>query len=216
MVPDEVREAPVRPDEESGGDAELTSPMPGSVVAIGVSNGESVSSGTVVLAVEAMKMEHSLTSPVDGVVELLVAVGDQVKVGQLLARVHAAEEQVSGVKADDISIHRTLPTSTKTSPRLSGDFARNVVAPVAAKHDAEHSFPYEVVAGMAEMGLFGLPFPEEYGGMGGDYFALCLALEELGKVDQSVAVTLEAECRSVRCPSTGSGPKPSGRNGCRC
>lgn len=72
------------------------------------------------------------------------------------------------------------------------DFARQVVAPVAAKHDAEHSFPYEVVAGMAGMGLFGLPFPEEYGGMGGDYFALCLALEELGKVDQSVAITLEA------------------------
>ncbi len=72
------------------------------------------------------------------------------------------------------------------------DFAQRVVAPVAAKHDEEHSFPYEVVAGMAEMGLFGLPFPEEYGGMGGDYFALCLALEELGKVDQSVAITLEA------------------------
>jgi alkylation response protein AidB-like acyl-CoA dehydrogenase len=71
------------------------------------------------------------------------------------------------------------------------EFANTVVAPVAAKHDAEHSFPYEVVAGMADMGLFGLPFPEEYGGMGGDYFALCLALEELGKVDQSVAITLE-------------------------
>jgi short/branched chain acyl-CoA dehydrogenase len=72
------------------------------------------------------------------------------------------------------------------------DFARTVVAPVSAKHDEEHSFPYEVVAKMAEMGLFGLPFPEEYGGMGGDYFALSLALEELGKVDQSVAITLEA------------------------
>ena len=71
-------------------------------------------------------------------------------------------------------------------------FAREVVAPVSAKHDADHSFPYEIVAGMADMGLFGLPFPEEYGGMGGDYFALCLALEELGKVDQSVAITLEA------------------------
>jgi hypothetical protein len=67
-----------------------------------------------------------------------------------------------------------------------------VVAPVSAKHDEEHSFPYEVVAKMGEMGLFGLPFPEEYGGMGGDYFALSLALEELGKVDQSVAITLEA------------------------
>ncbi|MCR5978482.1 acyl-CoA dehydrogenase [Gordonia jinghuaiqii] len=72
------------------------------------------------------------------------------------------------------------------------DFAQTVVAPVAAKHDAEHSFPYEVVAQMGKMGLFGLPFPEEYGGMGGDYFALSLALEELGKVDQSVAITLEA------------------------
>ncbi|MBT0567408.1 acyl-CoA dehydrogenase family protein [Williamsia sp. CHRR-6] len=72
------------------------------------------------------------------------------------------------------------------------EFAQTVVAPVSAKHDAQRSFPYEVVAGMAEMGLFGLPFPEEYGGMGGDYFALCLALEELGKVDQSVAITLEA------------------------
>ncbi|CAN5551126.1 acyl-CoA dehydrogenase family protein [soil metagenome] len=72
------------------------------------------------------------------------------------------------------------------------EFAQSVVAPVAAKHDEEHSFPYDVVAGMADMGLFGLPFPEEYGGMGGDYFALCLALEELGKVDQSVAITLEA------------------------
>src|ERR1700736_1102781 len=72
------------------------------------------------------------------------------------------------------------------------EFARTVVAPVSAKHDEEHSFPYEVVAKMGEMGLFGLPFPEEYGGMGGDYFALALALEELGKVDQSVAITLEA------------------------
>ncbi|MBA5845953.1 acyl-CoA dehydrogenase family protein [Gordonia amicalis] len=72
------------------------------------------------------------------------------------------------------------------------DFAQTVVAPVAAQHDADHTFPYEVIAQMGKMGLFGLPFPEEYGGMGGDYFALALALEELGKVDQSVAITLEA------------------------
>lgn len=72
------------------------------------------------------------------------------------------------------------------------EFTQTVVAPVAATYDAEHRFPYDVVAGMAAMGLFGLPFPEEYGGMGGDYFALCLALEELAKVDQSVAITLEA------------------------
>ena len=71
-------------------------------------------------------------------------------------------------------------------------FARDVVAPVAAHHDQTESFPYEVVKGMAHMGLFGLPFPEEYGGMGGDYFTLCLAIEELARVDQSVAITLEA------------------------
>jgi alkylation response protein AidB-like acyl-CoA dehydrogenase len=86
----------------------------------------------------------------------------------------------------------TLPDEYQQLAKTVRDFARDVVAPVSAKHDAEHSFPYEVVSGMAEMGLFGLPFPEEYGGMGGDYFALCLALEELGKVDQSTAITLEA------------------------
>src|ERR1700757_646839 len=86
----------------------------------------------------------------------------------------------------------TLPDEYQQLAKTVRDFAQSVVAPVAAQHDAEHSFPYEVVAGMAEMGLFGLPFPEEFGGMGGDYFALCLALEELGKVDQSVAITLEA------------------------
>ncbi|UKA55841.1 acyl-CoA dehydrogenase family protein [Arthrobacter sp. FW305-BF8] len=72
------------------------------------------------------------------------------------------------------------------------EFADEVVAPVSARHDEEHRFPYEVVSQMADMGLFGLPFPEEYGGMGGDYFALALALEQLGRVDQSVAITLEA------------------------
>lgn len=72
------------------------------------------------------------------------------------------------------------------------EFANEVVAPVSAKHDAEHSFPYEVVAQMGQLGLFGLPFSEDYGGMGGDYFALALTIEELGRVDQSVAITLEA------------------------
>ncbi len=73
-------------------------------------------------------------------------------------------------------------------------FARDVVAPVAAHHDETKTFPYDVVRAMADMGLFGLPFPEEYGGMGGDYFALCLVIEELARVDQSVAITLEAGC----------------------
>ncbi len=71
-------------------------------------------------------------------------------------------------------------------------FAREVVAPVAAAYDETRTFPYQVVAGMAEMGLFGLPFPEAYGGQGADYFALCLVIEELARVDSSVAITLEA------------------------
>ncbi|MEH0969979.1 acyl-CoA dehydrogenase family protein [Micromonospora sp. CPCC 205546] len=72
------------------------------------------------------------------------------------------------------------------------EFAREVVAPVIAEHYEKHTFPYEVIRQMGKMGLFGLPFAEEHGGMGGDYFALCLALEELARVDSSVAITLEA------------------------
>jgi len=89
-----------------------------------------------------------------------------------------------------------------TSFRLSDDheqlrltvaeFAREVVAPVIGGFYERGEFPYEIVARMGKLGLFGLPFPEEYGGMGGDVFALCLALHELARVDSSVAITLEA------------------------
>ena len=71
-------------------------------------------------------------------------------------------------------------------------FAHDVIAPVIAEHYENETFPYEVIRQMGEMGLFGLPFPEEYGGMGGDYLALCVAIEELARVDSSVAITLEA------------------------
>jgi len=96
-VLEEVREAPVRPDDERSGDAELASPMPGTVVAVSVDDGAEVEAGTVIVTVEAMKMEHTLTAPVDGVVELLVVAGDQVKVGQPLARITAN----SNAKAED-------------------------------------------------------------------------------------------------------------------
>jgi short/branched chain acyl-CoA dehydrogenase len=72
------------------------------------------------------------------------------------------------------------------------DFAHKVVAPQIGDLYERELFPYEIVAQMGEMGLFGLPFGEEWGGQGGDYFALCLALEELARVDSSVAITLEA------------------------
>jgi alkylation response protein AidB-like acyl-CoA dehydrogenase len=71
-------------------------------------------------------------------------------------------------------------------------FAREVVAPVIGDLYEREEFPYDIVAQMGRMGLFGLPVAEEYGGMGGDYLALGLALEELARVDSSVAITLEA------------------------
>jgi alkylation response protein AidB-like acyl-CoA dehydrogenase len=75
---------------------------------------------------------------------------------------------------------------------LVRDFADTVVAPQSYESDRTHTLPLDVVAQMGELGLFGLPFPEDVGGQGGDYFALCLAIEALGRVDQSIAITLEA------------------------
>src|SRR6185437_5204302 len=72
------------------------------------------------------------------------------------------------------------------------EFARAEVAPVIGDYYERGEFPYPIVAKMGKLGLFGLPFPEEYGGMGGDYLAFCLALHELARVDSSVAITLEA------------------------
>jgi acetyl-CoA/propionyl-CoA carboxylase biotin carboxyl carrier protein len=98
-VLEQVHEASVRAAEDLGGDAELTSPMPGAIVAVSVDDGAKVLTGAVIVTVEAMKMEHALTAPVDGVVELLVAVGDQVKVGQTLARI--AVDTNGGLQTED-------------------------------------------------------------------------------------------------------------------
>jgi butyryl-CoA dehydrogenase len=75
---------------------------------------------------------------------------------------------------------------------LCREFAENEVAPRAAHHDQTGEFPYDIVAGMARLGLFALPFPERIGGAGGDFVSYCLALEELARADASVAITLEA------------------------
>ncbi|MEJ1087588.1 acyl-CoA dehydrogenase family protein [Microbacterium sp. Mu-80] len=72
------------------------------------------------------------------------------------------------------------------------DFAEQVVAPQAYEAYRTHTLNLDVVRQMGEMGLFGLPFSEEYGGQGGDYLALGLAIEALARVDQSIAITLEA------------------------
>src|SRR5215207_4389290 len=73
-----------------------------------------------------------------------------------------------------------------------GEFARERVAPVAEELDRESRFPYELVAELAELGLMGMPIPEEYGGAGADTLAYAIAIEELTRVDSSVAITLAA------------------------
>ncbi|MFH0519595.1 acyl-CoA dehydrogenase family protein [Streptomyces sp. M41] len=87
--------------------------------------------------------------------------------------------------------HRLSPELEELR-RTVEEFAHDVVAPKIGDFYERHEFPYEIVREMGRMGLFGLPFPEEYGGMGGDYLALGVALEELARVDSSVAITLEA------------------------
>jgi alkylation response protein AidB-like acyl-CoA dehydrogenase len=85
-----------------------------------------------------------------------------------------------------------LDEEHETLRKTVAEFARDAVAPVIGDYCERAEFPYPIIRQMADMGLFGLPFPEEYGGMGGDNFALCLAIEELARVDSSVAITLEA------------------------
>jgi butyryl-CoA dehydrogenase len=75
---------------------------------------------------------------------------------------------------------------------LCRDFAQEVVAPAAQELDREHRFPYDIVRRMGEMGLFGLPFAEEWGGAGADFLSYCLAIEEISRADTGVGITLEA------------------------
>ena len=72
------------------------------------------------------------------------------------------------------------------------DFAESEIAPHAARWDEEHLFPVDVVGAMGDLGLFGLVFPAEWGGGDGDFASLCIAIEEIGRVDQSIGITLSA------------------------
>ena len=72
------------------------------------------------------------------------------------------------------------------------EFAEKEIAPHVAAWDRDHYFPVELVRKMGDLGLFGLAVPEEYGGAGGDFTSVCVAIEELGRVDQSIGITLEA------------------------
>jgi alkylation response protein AidB-like acyl-CoA dehydrogenase len=85
-----------------------------------------------------------------------------------------------------------LTDEQKSIQRLARDFAQQEVKPVAEELDRTKSFPYEIVGKLAELGLMGMPFPEQYGGAGADNLSYALAIEELGRIDSSVAITVAA------------------------
>src|SRR5689334_12567037 len=93
-----------------------------------------------------------------------------------------------------------LPDDHELIRRTVRDFAEQEVAPVAEELDRTKSFPYAIVKQLGDLGLMGIPFPEEYGGGGGDSLAYAIAVEELTRVDSSVAITL--------CAHTSLGTQP--------
>jgi len=89
-------------------------------------------------------------------------------------------------------VHLDLTPEQEDFRKVVRDFAEREIAPYAEEWDRTHTFPVDTVLAMGELGLFGLPFPTEYGGAGADFTTLCLAIEELARVDSSMAITLEA------------------------
>ena len=85
-----------------------------------------------------------------------------------------------------------LSEDHETFRKVVRDFAEGEIAPHVAQWDRDKHFPVDIVHKMGELGLFGLVVPEEFGGHGGDFTSLCVAIEELGRVDQSIGITLEA------------------------
>src|SRR3982750_236499 len=85
-----------------------------------------------------------------------------------------------------------LDAETEALRKTVRGFAQEAIAPQIGEFYERDEFPTRIVRQMGELGLFGLPFPEEYGGSGGTYFDLCVALEELARVDSSMAITVEA------------------------
>ena len=97
-----------------------------------------------------------------------------------------------GVEPTIDPVHLDLTPEQEDFRKVVRDFAEREIGPHAEEWDRTHTFPVDVVLAMGELGLFGLPFPEQYGGAGADFTTLCLAIEELARVDSSMAITLEA------------------------
>src|SRR5918996_1168571 len=138
-------------------------------------------------------------APTEGSVEGREVVGDVDQAGQQAAAHDRQRRMV--LHGGRLRRRRPVPSTTvhvefteeqEALRKVVRDFADREIAPNAEAWDAEHTFPVEVVRRMGELGLFGIPFPERYGGGGADLTTLCIALEELARVDQSLAITLEA------------------------
>lgn len=86
----------------------------------------------------------------------------------------------------------SFTTEQESFRQVVRDFAQSEIAPKVTDWDRSHEFPVDTVLAMGELGLFGLPFPEAYGGSGADFTTFCIALEELARIDQSMAITVEA------------------------
>src|SRR5438046_4093355 len=97
-----------------------------------------------------------------------------------------------GVEPTIGTVHLDLTPEQEDFRKVFRDFAEREIAPHAEEWDRTHTFPVDTVLAMGELGLFGLPFPQEYGGTGADFTTFCIAVEELGRVDSSMAITLEA------------------------
>jgi short/branched chain acyl-CoA dehydrogenase len=91
-----------------------------------------------------------------------------------------------------LGISFELSDDHETFRKVVRDFAERELAPHIAGWDRDHHFPVDAIQAMGELGLFGLVAPEEYGGGGGDFTSLCVAIEEIGRVDQAIGITLEA------------------------
>ena len=97
-------------------------------------------------------------------------------------------------------------------PDIGEGIAEAEIAPHVAQWDRDHHFPIDVVHKMGDLGLFGLTAPEEYGGAGGDFTSLCVAIEEVGRVDQALGVTIDAlyDTMAMRIPENGPTARQAG------
>ena len=130
-----------------------------------------------------------------GAVRRLQAVRPRARAGALRDRGVPAAEGAAAQEGGSLGSAQSISSLTDEQRLLRDtvrDFAREEVAPVAEELDRTKRFPYELVAKMGELGLMGIPFPEEYGGGGADTLAYTLAIEELARVDSSVAITVAA------------------------